>query len=349
MTSLLDRSTFTLTAAADQRRYTQPVDSAADGCVVFFSRRADPEVSEVARLLSLLGVPFRRIDADVLGSIEFNLNDPGALRVDGYRVRATVCWTRRFWASAMTVPPTTAGILMANSWIALVREAPMLAPTVWPGPRLGLLAQLRDAAEVGVRVPATVVTTDPAAVARRVAMEKLVVKVLDMHAVERVPGTLDGLFPRIWPRSDLAAHDGSAATPPLVVQEYVRHRAEHRVYFVRGRVITLEVGKPSPDAIWRNREAVQVRETESLPDVAALVARLAARWRLDFGAFDVLLTDDGPVFLEANADGDWRWYEARAGTRSISRTIAYTLRNLHLSAGGQVDRSAIGPLPLMTG
>ncbi|KAB8194175.1 hypothetical protein FH608_018565 [Nonomuraea phyllanthi] len=349
MTSLLDRCTFTLTADDDRSRRPLLAGSAAGGCVVFCSRRADHEVSEVARLLGLLGVPSCRIDADALGSIELDLSDPGALRIDGRDVRATVCWTRRFWRSAMTVPPTATGVLRADSWLALVRQAAVLAATAWPGPRLGLMEQLRDAARAGVRVPATLVTTDPAAAAARIPGDELVVKALDRHVVERVPGTLDGVFPRVWTRAGLAAHRAPPETPPLVVQEYVRHEAEYRVYFVRGRQIALQVGKPAPDAIWRDRESVTVREADHPLEVAALVSCLAARWRLDYGAFDVLLTAGGPVFLEVNADGDWRWYETRAGVRAISRTIALTLRDLHLSAGGRIDRAAGGTLPLMTG
>ncbi|WP_084964879.1 ATP-grasp domain-containing protein [Thermoactinospora rubra] len=350
MTALLKQYTFRLTPPADDQVRPPPSgDSAADGCVVFFTRRADPEVSELTRLLTVLGVPSRRIDADSLSSIELDLDTPGILRIDGDRVRITACWTRRFWPSAMAVPRTSADVLRRDSWLALVRQAPTLASVAWPGPRLGLLQQLTDAVRVGIRVPPTVVSTDPVEAARRFSGDMLIVKTLGMHFVERVPGTLEGIFPCVRSRADIQSRDRLPETSPLVIQEYVRHEAEYRVYFIQGKLITLEVRKPSPDAVWRDQESVQVRETKDVPEVAALVTCLAARWKLHFGAFDVLLADDGPVFLEVNFDGDWRWYERRAGVRSISRTIACAIRDRHRHAGGRVDRSGAGLLPLMTG
>ncbi|MEV0390010.1 hypothetical protein [Nonomuraea sp. NPDC050643] len=346
---MFDQWTYRLGAwDGDQPHAGRPTGSAAGGCVVFFTRRADPETTELQRVLALLGVPSRRVDADDPGSIELDLNDPGLLRLDGSLVRPTACWTRRFWASAMALPRSPADVLHRDSWLALVRQSPELAPVAFPGPGLGLglLEQLNDAARAGIRIPATIVTTDPAEAARRLPGDRLVVKTLGPHFAEPVPGTLHGLSPRVLPRGEIGCHDG---LPPLVVQEYVRHRAEYRVYFVRGELIMFEVSKPSPDAIWRAQEAVRVRAEERVPEVRAVVARLAERWSLAFGAFDVLLTDDGVVFLEVNADGDWRWYETKAGTRSVSRTIALTLRDLHLAAGGHATRSGVGLLMLLAG
>lgn len=332
-------------AAGAQPGTGGPAGSAAGGCVVFFTRRADAEVSVIERLLALAGVPTRRVDADALGPIQLDLARLGALRIGEELVRPTACWTRRFWSSAMTDPRTAAGLLRRQSWLALVRQSRLLAPHDLPGPRLGLLEQLAGAAAAGVRVPATVVTTAPARGATRLPGDRVVVKTLGPHFVEPEPGTLDGVLPRILPRDELADGEGPV---PLVVQEYVPHLAEYRVYAIGNRLVAFEVRKPSPEAIWHDQQAVQVRQADCPEQVAGLVTELAARWRLGFGAFDVLLTGDGAVLLEVNADGDWLWYEAKAGTRAVSRQVALAVRDLHLAAGGRLDGTGAG-LPALLG
>ncbi|HEY3684167.1 MAG TPA: hypothetical protein VGL93_14055 [Streptosporangiaceae bacterium] len=322
--------------------------TAADGCVVFFTRTADAEVSELARLLTLLGVPVRRIDADALGPVQVDPAARAAVRVGGRVLRPTVSWTRRFWPSAMPPGRAPADVLYRDTWLALGHQLAGSAPVALPGPRLGLLDQLTDAAASGVRVPATVVGTDLAAAAARLPGDRLVVKVVGAHFVETEPGVLHGFLPRILPRAEVA-RPGAASRIPLVVQEYVPHEAEYRVYAAGGALVAFRVRKPSPDAIWRDPDAVEVRPVDAPERVARAVRGLAARWGLGYGAFDMLATESGPVFLEVNHDGDWRWYERRAGVRSVSRTLALLLRDRHAASDGAVARPRHGLLALMTG
>lgn len=316
--------------------------------MVFFTRAADAEVSELERLLTLLGVPALRIDADDLESIQVEPTAPATIRIGGRSVRPTASWTRRFWPSAMAPARTPVDVLHRDSWLALAAQLARSAPAALPGPRLGLLEQLTRAAASGVGVPATIVGTDLAGAADRLPGDRLVVKVLDAHFVESAPGTLHGFLPCVLPRAEIA---GLATTSriPLVVQEYVRHTAEYRVYAMRGELITFEVRKPAPDAIWRDPDTVAVRAVAAPADVAAAVTGLAGRWRLGYGAFDVLATDGGAVFLEVNADGDWRWYEAKAGVRTVSRALALMLRDLHTACGGTVTRAGLDLLTVMAG
>jgi hypothetical protein len=316
--------------------------------VVFFTRAADAEVSELERLLALLGVPSLRIDADVLGPIQVEPVTPATIRIGGRAVRPTASWTRRFWASAMPPARTPVDVLRRDSWLALAAQLARSAPAALPGPRMGLLEQLTEAAASGVGVPATVVGTDLTEAAGLLPGDRLVVKVLDAHFVESAPGTLHGFLPCVLPRAEVA---GPATTSriPLVVQAYVPHTAEYRVYAMCGELITFEVRKPAPDAIWRDPDAVAVRAVDAPAEVAATVAGLAERWSLGYGAFDVLATEDGPVFLEVNADGDWRWYEAKAGVRTVSRALALMLRDLHIACGGTIKRAGFDLLTVMAG
>ena len=179
--------------------------------------------------------------------------------------------------------------------------------------------------------------------------DPIVVKVLDSHVVEATPGILDGFPAQVLSREALA-HVPADTQLPLVVQEYVPHDAEYRIYTARGEIIAaFEVSKTSPEAIWTEPDAVSIHEVKPPAEVAAVATELADRWHLGFGAFDVLATAGAPVFLEVNSEGDWRWYERKARTRSVSRSLAVMLRDLHTAAGGTTRGRGGGVLSLLAG
>ncbi|MFC0865877.1 LuxR C-terminal-related transcriptional regulator [Sphaerimonospora cavernae] len=194
----------------------------------------------------------------------------------------------------------------------------------------GRLVQLDGAGRAGIRTPRTIVTTDPGAASAKLSSERIIVKALDRHFVETEPGTMEGIFPEIVD----GAGAGSLAVrdAPVIVQEYVDHWAEIRVYYLDGEIRAFRVGKPSPEAIWRDAASVAVSPTSAPEPVAEAVHRLAGLWGLRYGAFDFLLTGDGPVFLEVNPDGDWRWFESKAGVDDVSISALSLVRTLHRQA-----------------
>ncbi|GAB3880605.1 hypothetical protein GCM10027612_08450 [Microbispora bryophytorum subsp. camponoti] len=118
------------------------------------------------------------------------------------------------------------------------------------------------------------------------------------------------------------------------MQEHVEHDAELRVYHVAGAVHAYAVGKRAPDSPWREEAEVTVTPVAAPPAAADAVRRLASLWGLTYGAFDLLLSGGEVVFLEVNTDGDWRWFETKAGGRAVSTAVALAVRTLHLTALG---------------
>jgi hypothetical protein len=74
---------------------------------------------------------------------------------------------------------------------------------------------------------------------------------------------------------------------------------------------------------------VAVRPVRLTQPVASAARTLAAAFRLPYGAFDFLVIDGSPVFLDVNRDGDWRWIERKIGSSSVSEAAAGMLRDLH--------------------
>jgi glutathione synthase/RimK-type ligase-like ATP-grasp enzyme len=69
-------------------------------------------------------------------------------------------------------------------------------------------------------------------------------------------------------------------------------------------------------------EAVEVHRVDIDPALTQTLLALTRYWRLDVVAFDLLVRDDIPVFLEANVNCDWRWFERRSGQAAVSDAVA---------------------------
>ncbi|WP_370151121.1 RimK family alpha-L-glutamate ligase [Streptacidiphilus sp. EB129] len=201
-----------------------------------------------------------------------------------------------------------------------------------PRRRPGLLEQLRDAARLGIATPRTLVGVDAAAAAAALTGPRIVVKALGSHFVESGPGLLTGVFAEVLDRAELLDRSEPAG-PPMVFQEYVEHQRELRVYYVHGELHAYAVAKSSPAEPWLSPAAVRVRAVRP-PDAVLRAARtLAEAWELHYCAFDFLLRAGEPagepVFLEANLNGDWRWFETAAGDPRVTHAAVRMLRALH--------------------
>lgn len=187
------------------------------------------------------------------------------------------------------------------------------------------LRQLRRARAAGLRVPETLVTSDPEA-ARAFAARHghdVVVKLLGA-----LSHTMDGQGTRM-PTTPLGADDLEALdglrSGPLCLQPRLVSTRELRVVWVDGEVF---VG-----AVDTERDAVDWRSTagrwrpHTLDDATReSVDRLMRDLGLTMGALDLLLPADGgaPWFLEVNPSGEWGMLEAFLEL-PVSRAVARCL------------------------
>jgi hypothetical protein len=299
-------------------------------CVVLLSRSSDAELEAVGGLLRQVGVPTARINADELAATDL-LIDPGrrAIRRNGRWIAPTVVWKRHFSARAIEGSASPAyDMFLRDSWRAVADQLAALSPAAIGMRNPGLFEQMLVAQDLRIAVPRTVVTTDAAAAADVLGDRRaLVVKALDQHFVEASPGRLSGVFPVAVNLLDLRPTQRPG--PPVIVQEYVEHDAELRVYYVDGQVHGFEVGKEAAADPWLAADRVTVRPIE-LPATVVLATRtLAEGLSLRYGAFDFLRQGDTLVFLEVNPDGDWVWAESKAETAPVTGAVARLLCELH--------------------
>jgi hypothetical protein len=302
---------------------------------VLLSRSRDGELAAVARLLGKAGVPTARLNADELDAADL-LVDPGrrAFRHGGRWIAPTVVLKRHFCARAIEGSASPArDMFLRDSWQALAGQLAALAPAAIGMRSPGRLEQLLAAQDRRIAVPRTVVTTDPAAAAGLLGdSRRLFVKALDQHFVEASPGLLSGVFPVAVESGELRAaprHEPAVIRPPVIVQEYVEHDGELRVYYAGGQLHGFEVGKDTAADPWLAPDRVTVRHTKLSPAVAAATRALAHGLRLRYGAFDFLVRGEVPVFLEVNPDGDWLWAERKARTDLVTQAVARMLGESH--------------------
>lgn len=316
-------------------------------CVVLLSRSCDAELDAVGGLLAQVGVPAARVNADELAVTDLVV-DPGrrAIRRDGRWITPTVVWQRHFSARAIEGSGRPAyDMFLRDSWRAVADQLAALAPAAIGLRSPGRLEQMRVARDRQIAVPRTVVTTEPAAAADLLGHRRpLVVKALDQHFVEAAPGRLSGAFPVTVHPLDLppAPRPG----PPVIVQEYVEHDAELRVYYVDGQLHGFAVGKEGAADPWLAADRVTVRPADLPAPVVAATRALAHGLSLRYGAFDFLLQGDKLFFLEVNADGDWLWAERKARvapvTRAAARMLCAAHRRYRPSTGTPAGRAADG-------
>jgi hypothetical protein len=296
--------------------------------VVLLSRSCDAELDAVQGLLARVAVPVQRVNSDEPAARDL-LIDPinKTILMNGRWLSPTVTWLRHFSAQSIEAgsPGQAASVFLRASWRTAADQLTAISGASILPVRPDLLSQLMLAQRHQIAVPRTIVTTDLSHARSIFGCPRLVIKAVDQHFVEAEPGLLTGVFPVVAERHELADGPG----PPVMVQEYVEHDAELRVYYAAGRIHAFEVSKDTPADPWTRPEGIRVRPVDCPAAVVAATRLLASVMALRFGAFDFLIRNGTPVFLEVNPDGDWRWAERASGTTAVTLAAARMLTRLH--------------------
>jgi hypothetical protein len=280
-----------------------------------------------------LGTPTLFIDRGDLGTRPIALEPgTGLLEVGGRLVRPAVVWVRHASACAIVAQARPAGSmkpLAAQLWSVLLQHLAATPDMVaLPGTAPAGPAQLRDAERLGIRAPRTVFTTEAGAAARRMRTPQVIVKTPDFRLFEPDRQSWPACLPAVVDR-DAVQRDPPVGERPVLVQEYVAHARELRVFYLNDGICAFEVHKAEPATMWTDPDSVAVTRVGCPQAAAKAVRTLCAAWQLRFGAFDLLLSGSGEVtFLEVNPDGDWLWYEHKARWHGVSFMAAVMVREL---------------------
>ncbi|HEX8285827.1 MAG TPA: hypothetical protein VF588_20890 [Pyrinomonadaceae bacterium] len=177
--------------------------------------------------------------------------------------------------------------------------------------------QLRVARELGLEVPPTLVTNDPAAVRDFYAAcgGRLVTKMLSSFAVYDREGRESVVFTNPVGPEDLEDLTGLSLCP-MTFQERVEKRLELRATVVGRRVFTASIDSQASARAahdWRRDGAALAggwRPYTLPPEAERPLFALMDYFGLNYGAADFILTPDGRhVFLELNPSGEFFWLD----------------------------------------
>ena len=197
------------------------------------------------------------------------------------------------------------------------------------------MEQLQYAEFIGLKVPDTVFTNrqeDIIAMARN--HQEIVLKSIASDGImDDGNGPEYVFYSQKFSLQDIVNAPKEAFTQTVsYVQEYISKAFELRVTVVAKKVFACKIESQhladnEGKIDWRQGYDHGLRyEPYDLPDdISEKCIKFLDRMRLNFGAFDFIVTPSGDfVFLECNPNGQWLWIEMETGLK-ISEAIADTL------------------------
>lgn len=288
-------------------------------------------IDGVEAALQRLGAGYFRIDTDRL-PLDYNLISRAGegtwLESGGHRLalhEATAVWNRRLYPGRVPpeLDPGAARFAAETCKVALYNALDRLDQARWVNPfraqedAENKLLQLDLAAQVGLRVPPTLITNSAEEVRDFARKHPGLVTKLLVQAVQTMDAHPAFAYTTRVRREHLEQLD-RLKLMPQIFQPELNKKAEYRVIVVGNQVFTGALkGAPADLVDWRQatQESGLVWEAARLdPQLETRIHLLMRKLSLTFGALDFI--DDGsgePWFLELNPAGEWGWLERDLG------------------------------------
>jgi glutathione synthase/RimK-type ligase-like ATP-grasp enzyme len=306
--------------------------------ILVISHEQDPHAERVLRHLEADGRQVLLLNLSELphrATLSIEYDRRGQPRIDYVRATgqsfalhsARAVWWRRPQApdlSSVTDPQVN--LFTANEWNEAINGLWQLLDARWMNDPTRddaasrKVRQLRVAAEVGLKVPRTLITSDPERAQRFVA---------ELAGVQTVYKTFSCTH-AIWRETRLLrqedlAHVDAVRVAPVIFQEFIPADCDLRITAVGGKLFPAAIrSKPREGAIdFRTSMGDAAVRAEQLPaKISEKLTKLMTRLGLVYGAIDMRRTPDGDYyFFEVNTAGEFLFIEDRT-EQPIARAIA---------------------------
>jgi glutathione synthase/RimK-type ligase-like ATP-grasp enzyme len=240
-------------------------------------------------------------------------------------------WYRGITVDRVGLSENTAVRFLDNERISMLNSFfNMLADRYWISRPSSITAasdkpqQLVRAKQLGLTVPKTILTTEPASI------YTLMDDAGPFLIAKRLSATTDGepvVYTTDLQRETLDLFKEDFRCCPTLVQERITKALDVRVTVVHDTSFAVEIhSQEHADAKvdWRRTPITNLRcLPHDLPKyVHDTLVSLTASYGLRYSASDLILTPDGNyVFLELNPNGQWAWVESLTGLPITARLI----------------------------
>jgi glutathione synthase/RimK-type ligase-like ATP-grasp enzyme len=306
--------------------------------ILVISHEQDPHAERVIRhldadgqqvlLLNLTELPHRAtlsIEYDRRGQPRIDYARASGQSYPLHEVKA-VWWRRPQAPDLSSVTDPQVNLFTANEWNEAINGLWQLLDARWMNDPTRddaasrKVRQLRLAAEVGLKVPRTLITSDPGRargfVAARAGVQTVYKTFSCTHAIWRET--------RLLRQEDLA-HVEAVRVAPVIFQEFIPADCDLRITAVGGKLFPATIqSMPREGAIdFRTSMGDAVVRSEQLPaEISEKLAALLTRLGLAYGAIDMRRTPAGDYyFFEVNTAGEFLFIEDRTA-QPIARAIA---------------------------
>lgn len=306
--------------------------------ILVISHEQDPHAERVIRHLGADGQHVLLLNLSELpdrAALSIEYDRRGQPRIDYVRASGasyalhdvtSVWWRRPQVPDLSSVTDPEVNLFTANEWNEAINGLWQLLDARWMNDPTSDDAasrkarQLRVAAEVGLRVPRTLITSDPQR-ARRFVDESgptgTIYKTFSCtHAIWRETRLL---------KSEHMAHLNAVRVAPVIFQEFIPAESDLRITAVGGKLFAAAIRSVARDGLVDFRMSVgdAALSAEELPkEVSDRLLALLKRLGLVYGAIDMRRTPEGEYyFFEVNTAGEFLFIEDRTD-QPIARAIA---------------------------
>ncbi len=165
--------------------------------------------------------------------------------------------------------------------------------------------QLRAAAELGVRIPETLISQSPERIRKFCGAHPGAI-VKPVNGVPQAPVSTKTVS------DELLADDAAMSLCPAIYQELIPGRRHVRAHVFGERVLAALL--ESDDLDWRPNLNFPAGEHQLPAEIEDSLRAILRRLNLTMGIFDLKITDEGEyVWLELNPQGQWLFIEGMSG------------------------------------
>lgn len=312
-----------------------------DPQILIVSTKADLATDAVVLELATRGVPVTRFNTEdypfglQLTTHINSIDKTSSWGRNPSRAKPTALWFRRVRTAPNdgNIPPGIIEFCRTEAYHHVLGAALTCGTTRAMSPPGAIwnaenkLVQLSTAADLGLRIPETVITNNPEEIraAYNRSQSGLICKPVRTGHISDSTGDY-----AIFTSEVLEEHLASLETAlpcPSIFQAHIRKRSDIRAVIVGDRIFAAEIDSQSvPAAVvdWRATDDPNIphRLTRLPNTIESLIFELVRSLRLTFAAIDLILAQDNEYyFLEANPNGQWLWLEDRLDI-GITRAVA---------------------------
>lgn len=202
--------------------------------------------------------------------------------------------------------------LARSQWMGFLRSLTIFEQANWLNwPEATYLAetkayQLTVANDIGFKIPKTLIGND--ANQFHNFENQIIIKSLDTVLLREAN---DCLFTYSTIKNSTELNDENVAAVPLTVQDYITPKVDIRVTIIGNKLVAVKITSAGSgiEKDWRTVERDRVEYTDiKLPkEIERYCFELLRRLNLNFGAIDLLVSNEEFIFIEINPTGEWGW------------------------------------------